>query len=101
MKNKRTYIILGIIAFAVAAALCTFGMIQMFNFSSNIKQLILIFIIGLLMLGVSELLFVKSGIVPKWLKYLFLAHWFFCVVMFVLVFTFSYFFGGLDKILNN
>lgn len=53
------------------------------------------------MLGVSELFFVKSGIVPKWLKYLFLAHWFFCVVMFVFVFTFSYFFGGLDKILNN
>lgn len=100
MKNKRTYIILGIIAFAVAA-LCTFGMIQMFTFRVNIKQMILIFIIGLLMLGVSELFFVKSGIVPKWLKYLFLAHWFFLRCNVCICVHFLLFFGGLDKILNN
>lgn len=90
--NKSTYKKLGIAVFAVFAVI---SIISMAAFTSiNFKLLLLLFLIAVILLGISVMFFIRAGIIPKWTKYVVYGYYILVLLVFILAF-----FGGLGRVL--
>lgn len=82
MNNKKTYIVIGIITFAVFVILSIVAMV-LFT-SINFKLILLMFFTALILLELSVMFLTKAGIIPKWAKYVAFGYFIFAVLVFTL-----------------
>lgn len=78
MKNKKTYIAFGLILLIIAFFVPQVGLfvVKSSHGVFSVEDLSLYVIsVAVLFLGFSEKFFIKSGIVPKWLRYIIYWQW--------------------------